>query len=335
MIAKEESLPVMVFKRMLHKPAPLPLSVQVDLTNRCNLSCTMCPIHYLDIEKTHIDFELLKKIIDNLSGGVKEVALVGLGEPLTHPRLIDAIKYCKSRGKVTKITTNGLLLDNDDRIRELILSGLDSISFSIESISQHGPDKVAHRDNRVARNIERLMELKKELKTDLPCIGIQTILFKHRENDVYEIVKWSAAHNVFRVNVLRMHLYFDIDAKRPDAGEEKKIFREFAKLRKKYNVRIDCLQDQFYSGLKGMLYKYFKYLLGLDSFCIRLLDFPVISQAGDMIPCCVLPNYKFGNILEEKLEDVWRGEKINNFRKNHNKVERCTKCDCWRIKQVI
>lgn len=324
----------MALRKILHRPTRFPYFVQVDITNICNLGCTMCPVHYAGIEKTHIDYEIFKKIMDNLDG-VKEIDLVGLGEPLCYPRIIDAIKYCKSKGMVVKITSNGLLLNNDDLIKKLILSGLDSISFSIESISDANPDKVAHRDSRVLSNIERLIKLKEDTNYSTPKISIQTVLFKNREHDVYEVIKWGARHSVNRINVLRMQMYFNIDAQRPDSREEKVIFNEFAKLRKKYKVRIDCIQDQFFTGLKGFLYKYFKYFLRLDSFCIRLIDFPVISQKGDMVPCCVLSNYKFGNILEERIEDIWHSEKFNKFRKDHNQVEICSKCDCWRIKQLI
>jgi len=103
---KMESLPFLVLKRIIHKPTRYPHFVQLDITNACNLTCGMCPIHHVGIEKTHIDYQMFKKIVDKLDG-VKEISLVGLGEPLTHPRIIDAIKYCKSKGMIVKITSNG------------------------------------------------------------------------------------------------------------------------------------------------------------------------------------------------------------------------------------
>ncbi|MBU1863843.1 MAG: radical SAM protein [Candidatus Omnitrophica bacterium] len=325
---------MLVLKKILHKPTRYPYFAQIDITNVCNLQCRMCPIHYLGIEKTHIDYEIFKRIVDNL-GEIEEVALTGLGEPFTHPRIIDAIRYCKKRGLVVKVTSNGLLLRNDSVIKELIVSGLDAITFSVDSIQSHEKDSIAHRDATVLDNIERLIKLKKELRSETPRINIQTVLFKNRENDIYDVIKWSAVRPIHRVNVLRMHLYFDIDEKRPTREEEKRIFREFAKLRKKYNVRIDCIQDQFFTGIMGWVYKYFKYFLRLDSCCIRLLDYPLISQKGEMLPCCVLPECSFGNVLEEDIKRIWHGKKIAAFRKTYNTVERCSKCDCWRIKQVI
>ena len=183
--------------------------------------------------------------------------------------------------------------------------------------------------------IERLIELKEELGFTTPKVVIQSVLIKNREQDIYKIIEWGAQHNIDRINVVRMTLYFDTGLERPSREEEKKIFKEFARLRKKYKIRIDCLQDQFYTGLEGFLYKYFKYFLRLDTFCVRLLDYPYITQNGDMIPCCVLQDYKFGNVLESDIEDVWHGEKFNYFRKNHNNVERCSKCDNLRVRQLV
>ena len=73
----------------------------------------------------------------------------------------------------------------------------------------------------------------------------------------------------------------------------------------------------------------------MDSCCTRLLDYPLINHNGDMLPCCVLPNNKFGNVLKEDVEDIWHGLKFNSFRRNHHKVEICSKCDCWRINQIV
>ncbi|MDR4504199.1 MAG: radical SAM protein [Candidatus Scalindua sp.] len=331
---KPEPFPLMVLKRILHKPARFPYFVQLDITNACNLTCKMCPIHHVGIEKTHIEYETFKKIIDRLEG-VKEISLVGLGEPLTHPRILDSIKYCKAKGMIVKITSNGLLLNSDKKIREIILSGLDTISFSLESINGNSTDEIAHRDKEVLKNIKMFCALKEEMEVDTPKISFQTVLFKDREQDVYDVIEWGANNNIHRINVLRMHMYFDNGLERPGREKEKEVFREFSRLRKKYNVRIDCLQDQFFTGFMGFLYKHFKYFLRMDSCCTRLLDYPLINHDGDMLPCCVLPNSKFGNVLEEDINDIWHGDRINNFRRNHQKVKTCSKCDCWRVQQIV
>ena len=236
---------------------------------------------------------------------------------------------------MAKVTTNGLLLNSDEKLEMLVSSGIDTISFSIESIDEFERNEQVHHNQITLKHIKRLVEIKKALGAKTPKIVLQTIMIKNKENDIYDIINWAVRHGINRVNILRMTKYFETGLARPNIKEEKEIFKHVAKLRKKYKIRIDCLQDQFYTGMKGYLYKYFKYFLRLDSFCVRLLDYPYITRDGDMIPCCVLPDYKFGNILEENIKDIWLGEKFNTFRKTHNNIEICSKCDNLRVRQIV
>ena len=324
----------MVLKTILHIPTKQPYSVQYAITDDCNMNCKMCPIHYVGTEREHADFDTFKRIVDQLNG-TEEISLVGLGEPLFYPMIVDAIKYCKSKGLIAKVTTNGLLLNNDERLKQLILSGLDTISISIDAIKD--PPEGAHYNKRVVQYVERLIWLKKELSFNTPRIVLQPIIFKNKEQDLYDIIEWGARIGTHRINVLRMHMYFDtyVDMQRPSRKEEKEIFKHIAKLRKKHNIRIDCIQDQFFTGAKGFLYRYFKYFLRIDSFCTRLLNYPYITREGDVVPCCVLPDFKFGNVLKDDIRNIWHGDKLKHFRKHHNKVKICSKCDNWRIRQLV
>jgi len=294
----------------------------------------MCPRHHVSTKPKHGDFELLKRIIDRLEGA-EEISLVGLGEPFTHPMFSDIVKYSKTKGLLTKVTTNGLLLNSDEKLELLILSGLDTISFSIESIDEFERSEQVHNNLVTLKHIKKLIEIKKILDAKKPKIVLQTIMIKNKEKDIYDIINWADRYGIDRVNILRMTKYFETGIERPNTKEEKKIFKQVAKLRKKHKIRIDCLQDQFYTGVKGYLYKHFKKFLRLDSFCMRLLDYPYITRDGDMIPCCVLPDCNFGNVLERDIKDIWLGKKFNMFRRTHNNNKICSKCDNLRLKQIV
>lgn len=330
-----ESFIVRTAKKALHIPTSLPPFVQIEITNICNLRCKMCPRHHVSFAEQHMDMETIRNIIDRLEG-VSEVSLVGLGEPLANPRLTDAIRYSRSRGLKVKTTTNGLLLTSDQKCEELIDSGLDSITFSLESIHDE-PDahSAAHQNSRAVRNIKRLIALRRKRGSGTPRITLQAIMIRSHEQDIYDISRWGATHGVDRINVIRMTVYFETGMERPNEEEERAIFKELARLRRQLGIRIDCIQDQFYDGLTGFVYKHAKPLLRLDAHCPRLLDYPYITMNGDVTPCCVLPEYSFGNILKTGLREIWHGTLINNFRENHHTVETCSKCDNFRLKQLI
>ncbi|MBF0234889.1 MAG: radical SAM protein [Desulfamplus sp.] len=321
-------------RTILHISSPMPTSVQVDVTTVCNFKCRMCPIHFVKQEHKHIDFELFKRIVDNLHG-VDEIALVGLGEPFTNPNIFEAIKYCKNKGMCVRTTTNGSLLHTEKRIRDLFDSGLDSLSFSVDALKEGLSHQDGHDSPHVLQNIEAILTERNKRGGEGPQLTIQSVLQLHREQDIYDIIAWGAERGIDRFNVLRMHMYFDNNIKRHDEQGEKIVHAELARLRRKYGVRIDCLQDQFFTGFQGFLYKHTKHLLRLDSFCIRLLDYPLINQEGDVVPCCALPRKTFGNVLENKLADIWHGTSITHFRKTHQDHPICSKCDNWRIRQII
>ena len=158
-------------------------------------------------------------------------------------------------------------------------------------------------------------------------------MIKGKEEDLFDVIEWGAFNGVDRINVARFDLNTLIDVKRPDVIEEQAVFREFARLRKKYSIRIDCVQDQFYDGLKGFLYKNLKHLLENERSCTRLNDFTYINLEGDVRPCCALVNKRIHNLLQSNLKEIWKSEKYNNFRKNYFKVPWCSHCDVFTLRQ--
>lgn len=318
-------------KTILNLPANSPNYAQIAITNVCNLECKMCFRNFLNLGIKHMEFEKIKKVVDNLSG-VFTVALTGYGEPLIHPRFLDAVRYCKKKSLYVQTTSNGLLLNTDQKVKELINSGLDSISFSVESIKE--TNEIAHPNLRTLENIKKLIKARKNMNSSTPYITLQTLMLKQKEEDLYDVIKWGALNGVDRINVARFELSTLKDVDRPSVVDEKKIFEEFERLRKKYDIRIDCLQDKVYTGVKGFLYKHFKFLLGMDRHCIRLHDFIYINVDGDVNPCCALVDYRMGNLCEEGVDQIWRNERYNNFRKIYHKAPWCSRCDFAKLKQI-
>ncbi len=329
-MSKKMSFPIRTFNKFFNIPTEIPNYAQIEITNICNLDCKMCVRNFIKLGIKHMDFNLFKRIVDKLDG-VYTLNLTGYGEPLSHPRIIDAIKYCKMKGFEVQTTTNGLLLVEDRKIINLISSGLDLIAFSVESIKE--VNEIAHQNLKALDNIKRLIEIRNELNSPTPTVTLQTLMIKGKEQDLFDVIEWGALNGVDRINVARFDLNTLTDVERPNVDEEKDIFREFARLRKKYNIRIDCIQDQFYDGLKGFLYKHLKHFLENDRNCTRLNDFTYINLEGDVRPCCALVNNRIHNLLESNLREIWNSEKYNNFRKNHFKVPWCSNCDVFTLRQ--
>src|SRR3989338_2120678 len=120
-----------------------PEVLHIDLTNECNNNCIGCwcrsPL-LKDKEmpewekKQTLPFSLIKQVLDDLHnlGGLRQVKLVGGGEPFMHPSILDIIKYIKSKDKNISIDINtNFTLVNEDIAKELISLGVDTMTVSI------------------------------------------------------------------------------------------------------------------------------------------------------------------------------------------------------------
>jgi radical SAM protein with 4Fe4S-binding SPASM domain len=117
-----------------------PLLVDAELSALCNLRCPMC---YTITEEfrgkvtaTLMDFDLFKKMIDEIGGKVPALRLSLRGEPTLHPRFIDCIRYAKARGiREVSFLTNGSRLTGDF-FKEIMKAGADWITISVDGMNE-------------------------------------------------------------------------------------------------------------------------------------------------------------------------------------------------------
>ncbi|MDE6052360.1 MAG: radical SAM protein [Lachnospiraceae bacterium] len=151
---------------------PFPKIIKVDICNTCNYACIFCPQAKYIGKRGNIDDELCVKIIkDAYREGSREISLSGTGEPLLNRKLEKYIRLAKKIGyKYIFINTNGYLMDKK-RAEAILLSGVDSIKFSINAGSAESYKLVHGIDGyvRVIENLKQLSEIrnKKGLKCKL------------------------------------------------------------------------------------------------------------------------------------------------------------------------
>ncbi len=111
-----------------------PNRITVELTNNCNVLCTFCNRNKICMDLGYMSEELFRKIIDEAAEHLP-VKLVPFfrGEPLMHPLICEFIAYAKKKGiGPIQLATNALLLNNEMQDR-LIESGVDYVSFSLDT----------------------------------------------------------------------------------------------------------------------------------------------------------------------------------------------------------
>lgn len=85
-----------------------PTRIELELTERCNLSCKFCYNSQKPVDSPCV-MEILQRLVEE---GVPEIVLTG-GEPVLHPRFKDILRRCSPMFQKTMVQTNGTLIDDD------------------------------------------------------------------------------------------------------------------------------------------------------------------------------------------------------------------------------
>jgi len=111
---------------------PVPRSVKIELTARCDFKCFFCASHMRLRDKRDMSWNFFSRIVRQMrSLGVEELGLFYLGESFLVPWLPEAVRYAKVECGYPYVflTTNGRMA-SPERVRACMAAGLDSLKFS-------------------------------------------------------------------------------------------------------------------------------------------------------------------------------------------------------------
>ncbi len=164
-----------------------PLLVDIELASVCNLKCPMCYTisdeFKQKVNAKLMDFDLFKKIVDEIANDVPAIRLSLRGESTLHPKFIECIKYAKDKGiKEISFLTNGSKLDRENFI-EMMKAGASWITISFDGLGEEY-EKIRKplKFDEMLEKIKALKEIKKEFNTNKPVIKIQGIWPSIRKN---------------------------------------------------------------------------------------------------------------------------------------------------------
>lgn len=131
------------------KCGDFPLSINVEITTRCNLACTFCTNPTLLKDQV---FDISEAIIDKVASEAEAnclpaVNLNGLGESLLVKSLPKTIKKFKEAGVIDIMMHTNCTIIDKSLSEELVESGLDKLIFSVDS-----PTKSTYEKMRLSRS---------------------------------------------------------------------------------------------------------------------------------------------------------------------------------------
>ena len=114
---------------------PIPRSVKIELTARCDLNCFFCATAKRLRHKADMDRDFYERIVRELRDeGVQELGVFYLGESFLCDWLPEAIRYAKQDCGFPYVflTTNGRMA-TAERVEQCMQAGLDSLKFSFNN----------------------------------------------------------------------------------------------------------------------------------------------------------------------------------------------------------
>lgn len=297
-----------------------PITIELSLTNKCNLSCVWCSDNSLRKRAMiDIDFDLLLRLLDDLAlHNTKGLVIEGGGEPTLYPHFRETLLYAKEKGLRVGLITNGVNVPYLDLVDEF-----DWIRFSLDAANQKQYLEGKGRDcfNQVVANIR---EVAQRRNRDCVTIGVAYVLTANNENGLEDLIL-----NLRRINVDYMQI-------RPVIDHPEIMPRNLnLSYLNKYSTRT------FAVTIHNMVENVVSGNLGLPCRAHSLST--VIAASGDVYLCGRLNKYDWieplGNLADSSFHDIWHGrERI----RQSNMVadgdfcrERCPECRLTKYNRLI
>lgn len=265
--------------------------VYVEITTMCNRNCTFCPGTRRAPKQLSMDE--FKTIIEKLKGVTKYIYLHVMGEPLTHPKLPEFIRYATEQGFKVSITTNGTLLRK--RKNELLESGVYKVNVSIHSFEEGSNEDYQN-------YISDCMQFADSASKD----GILTVLRL-----------WNNGYDEGRnINTLQLLQDYFKDGEWKQGSKGSRIRN---KLHLEYGERFEWPDME-------------KPDRGNEVYCYGLKDHFAILCNGSVVPCCLdrEGEITLGNIFEQSPEEILSSKRAEAMRKGFQcrraSEELCRKC---------
>lgn len=268
----------------------------IETTSKCNYSCPIC------VQRTrncHMDMNDFYSIIDNnLDLFYKKAIWMDFnGEPLVDPYFFDRIKYMHSKGINTRISTNGALLNEENRMK-MVNSGISYVVVSIGTLNPELYKQIRGVDN-LSNVLNNLIELKKCIdkvgaKTELQAVMIDTGGSLNRDEFIEYFHKLGI--NVAFHNFTNRSKSIEMDINPKD--------RDFSKY-----TRGECK--------------------GLKSNIIILSNCEVVNCCCDLLAQNSLGNLRDYDYSVKKLVENGKLDKIISNLKNHIYNGACKNCSDW------
>jgi MoaA/NifB/PqqE/SkfB family radical SAM enzyme len=327
---------------------PSPLSVSVNLTNKCNQHCIYCEVGQglVKTEKQLLVLDDLKWIIDEMNrSGIPTLSLGG-GEPLLFKDIFEVIQYAHEFGINCNISSNGMLLPRLSRDKiELLKKCNSTVSVSVDSFSTDKEEYIRGVKNALSSPIDGIKIL---VKREIP-VNIETVISAHNYQDLFDVV--VNANRLSIDSVALQPVIFVSCFPEVEPITDKKSFNvqpgHLTEIEDQFQRILDFERDNPINTnvylLRQWLPDYIQFLSALQSddfffkkvvnrfWCAPLYSTIAINYYGDILPCNMLKPAKSIKDREGKsLLELWNDscKPVRSMIQRQKYPNACKSCVC-------
>lgn len=284
-----------------------PINLDIHITNICNLKCPFCPRTWKDLAGEYqgklgfMDMDLFKKIIDEaVAEGVKAVHFTGNGEPLLHRDLERMIKYAREKGVLEILMHTNATLLTKNRSEILLEAGIHRLVISFDS-----PTKQTYERLRVGANFEKTLNNIKRF-----------VMLRNKKGYIYPFVRVQMVDQ--GANKDERNLFDALFSEIADSVSH--VFYIPYNGGPNVHVPSDVINGNSMLIGKRRLVNKFK--------CKYLWQRLIVEWNGEVYPCFYNDKLLLGNAQEERIVNIWKGDRIQKLRLLHSKGLYNTNSEC-------
>ena len=310
--------------------------LHLDLTDRCNLNCSMCDWKLRVSRKTDIDFETYcTLVLEANSLGLRSLLLGAAGEPLLYPHLEEAIDFARENGIRTTLVSSLSLPLSKERVNALLK--LDQILISVDAVTEgtYKKIRIGGDFNTVLQNISLLTNA----EGNNTGIVVSFVVQKKNYQEVGNAVDFFASRGVDQVNLGLINIKSPILKHENLNASEFDVFIDQARTAKRklseYGMKsCRSLNESLLTENRENI------LRGIRPISLSIAKIPCwwlwfgcyVSADALVYPCCSLCGRKEfvqGDLRKDGISKIWALKSYDLLRRRfmNYKCEDCVYCE--------
>ncbi|HET8577064.1 MAG TPA: radical SAM protein [Methylomirabilota bacterium] len=303
---------------------PLPRSLYLETTSRCNSLCETCILTFGGREpQKDLGWEDFCRVVDQFPA-LDRALLHGIGEPLLNRDLPRMIHHLKARGSTVAFNSNAITL-SPARARALVDAGLDELRVSLDASTAATYARVRGVDAfaRVVGNLERLAAIKAERAVSRPHVSLWFTALKDNIEEIPGLVPLALRTGALGIHLQRL-VYNGLGLATAEQSLYGRLEEQQAGLIRATEAAAWAAGVEFSaSGATAPEVSLAPSREGQPwSACRRPWTLVYVTVHGNVLPCCIAPwitgHYEgiiLGNLYRQSLEEIWWGGPYLDFRR--------------------